>query len=152
MNNKKGFTLIELSISVTLLSLVMVFMFKFISEIRKDEDTVGLQTEMLLIKSIISKTINTDVKNSGGISSLSCTSAKCTIDLKDNTTKIIEITNGGTILKYTDTTKNEILLTRKLPSNYAFYLNKKETNQVFILEISIPSNKEYNIEIVNNKS
>ena len=40
MKNKNGFTLIEIAISVTLLSVVMVFMIRFLSVIRKDEDGI----------------------------------------------------------------------------------------------------------------
>ena len=36
--NKKGFTLIELTISIALLSLIMAFLFNFLITIRKNEE------------------------------------------------------------------------------------------------------------------
>ena len=42
MKNKNGFTLVEITISVTLLSAVMVFLLGFVSEVRKDEDSITL--------------------------------------------------------------------------------------------------------------
>lgn len=151
MKNKKGFTLVEVAISVSLLSFVMVFLLRFVSEIRKDEDTISLNTEMLLNKAIISKTINESVNNTG-ISSLTCSNIKCTIILKDNKTKTIEITDDGTKLTYKNVTDDEIELTRKLPNEYVYNIRKTENASLYLIEIEIDSHPEYNIEIVNKKS
>jgi prepilin-type N-terminal cleavage/methylation domain-containing protein len=150
--NKKGFTLVELSISVTLLSLVMVFMFKFLSDIRKDEDLISFRTEMLLNKSIISKNINEDIREAGGISTLSCTSSKCSIGLKDNTLRELEIINKGAVLSYKNVSTNRLDFTRKLPSGYVFNFSKVENSQVFVLSIIMDSKEEYNVDIVSQKS
>ena len=143
--NKKGFTLVELSISVTLLSLVMVFMFKFLSDIRKDEDLISFRTEMLL-------NINEDIREAGGISTLSCTSSKCSIGLKDNTLRELEIINKGAVLSYKNVSTNRLDFTRKLPSGYVFNFSKVETSQVFVLSIIMDSKEEYNVDIVSQKS
>ncbi len=152
MKNKKGFTLVEIAISVSLLSLVMVFMIKFVSIIRTDEDSISLETDMLLTKSIVSKTINEDIKDESGITSISCANNKCTISLKSGKNKTLEITDEGTTLLYKDITNNKIEFTRKLPNNYVFSLNKEETNYLYIIEINIDSHPEYNVEIVDKKS
>lgn len=151
MKNKKGFTLVEVAISVSLLSFVMVFMLKFVSEIRKDEDSISLNTDMLLNKAIISKTINEDV-NEEGISTLTCSNIKCTINLKNNKTKTIEITDDGTKLTYKNITDDEIELVRVLPNEYVYNIKKTETSNLYLIEIEIDSHPEYNIEIVNKKS
>lgn len=150
--NKKGFTLIEIAISVSLLSLVMVFMIKLVSIIRTDEDSISLETDLILAKTIISRTINDDIKSSNGIKNVSCTDTKCTINLNNDTTKTIEIKNEGTTLEYKNTTTNKLELTRKLPNNYTFSLNKSETTYLTIIEIEVVSHPEYNIEIVDKKS
>lgn len=151
MKNKKGFTLVEVAISVSLLSFVMVFLLRFISEIRKDEDTISLNTEMLLNKAVISKTINEDI-NETGISSLTCSNTKCTIALKNNKTKTIEITNDGSKLTYKNITDDEIELTKILPNEYVYNIKKTENANLYLIEIEIDSHPEYNIEIVNKKS
>lgn len=151
MKNKKGFTLVEVAISVSLLSFVMVFLLRFITEIRKDEDTISLNTEMLLNKAIISKTINEDI-NKVGINSLTCSNTKCTITLKNNKTKTIEITDDGNKITYKNVTDDEIELSKKLPNDYVFNIKKTENTNLYLITIEVDSHEEYNIEIVNKKS
>ena len=150
--NKKGFTLVEIAISVTLLSLVMVFMIKFISIIRTDEDSISFEMDLILNKSIISRSINEDIRESSGIGSLSCTTLKCSIGLKDGSNRELEVINEGTTLVYKNTTKNEILLSRKSPNDLVFVLSKSETSYLFLLNISVDLHPEYNIEIIDKKS
>jgi len=151
MKNKNGFTLVEITISVTLLSAVMVFLLGFVSEVRKDEDSITLRTEMLLNKNIIAKTINQDIRGSGGIKSQTCSNTKCTITLNNNITKTIEITNEGTLLTYKNTTTDKIELTRKLPDNYIYNIKSTENTAIYLITIEVDSYPEYNIDIVNNK-
>lgn len=150
--NKKGFTLVEISISVTLLSLVMVFMFKLISIIKTDENSISLETDLLMTKTILSKSINEDIKTSRGIKSLTCTSSLCNIVLNDNNSRTLQVTNDGLVLVYKDTTNNKILITRDLPNDYVFNLSNIETDYLYDILIEIVSHPEYNIEIIDKKS
>lgn len=152
MKKKNGFTLVEIAISVTLLSVVMVFMIKFIAILRTDEDSIGLETDLILNKTIISRTIHEDIIGSNGISSLSCTNLKCTFSLKDGSSRSAEVINEGTTLVYKNITKNEILLSRKLPNNLVFVLSGSETTYLYMINIAVDSHTEHNIEIVNKKS
>ena len=61
--NKKGFTLIELSISVALLSVVIIYLLYFLKTVRDEDEGINAVTEMELDKAIISKTINSDILN-----------------------------------------------------------------------------------------
>lgn len=151
MKSKNGFTLVEIAISVTLLSLVMVFMIKFISIIRMDEESIGLETDLTLNEAIISRTIHEDIIDSKGINTLSCTNLKCTIGLKNGENRTLEVINEGTTLVYKNTTKNEILLSRKNPNNFVFVLVGNETSYLYMIDIKVDLHPEYNIEIVNKK-
>lgn len=64
MKNNKGFTLVELVISITLLSIVLVFMMKVLISLKNKEDANGINTKLLVNQTIISKTLNNDnIKN-----------------------------------------------------------------------------------------
>lgn len=153
MRNKKGFTLIEVAISVTLLSVVMVFMIKFVSIIKSDEDLIDIETDLILNKTIISRTIHEDIILANGIASLNClTNTKCTIELNNGESRNLEIIMDGTTLVYKNTSNDEILLSKKNPNDYKFSLNKNETAYLYLLNIGVDSHPEYNIEIVNKKS
>lgn len=151
MKNKNGFTLVELTMSLALISLVMIFVMKFITEIRKDEDTISSNTSLILTNTAISKKINNDIIESGGISSLECIENTCTIILKNEEEKVLETTNEGTILTYKSITKNKKELSRVLPNNSKFSINGRQTDELFILEIKLGSTGNYDIEIVNKK-
>lgn len=151
MLNKKGFTLLEVTISIALLSIVMVFMFRLLNIVRRDEDSVSLITELLLNKSILAKNLNESIKKSEGISSLDCTTTKCTINLNDGTTKVLELTNNNTVVELTDTTNSKKEVVRKLPNNYTYQLKSLENDYLTIITLSVNSHEEYNVEIVDKK-
>ena len=153
MNNKKGFTLIELSISIALLSVIMIFMLKLITIIREEEDSINIKTTMLLNKTIISKALHEDIEASLGIKTLSCdSSSTCTISFNNGKTKTLELNNEKNKITYKNNTDNKIEFTKKLPENYNFNLNKIENDYLYTLEINIVSHPEYNIEINYKKS
>lgn len=151
MKNKKGFTLIEVTISVSLLSVIMIFMLKFITTIKKDENTISLNTEMLLNKTIISKKINKDIRENGGIKNISCSAYLCEITLNNEINKRLEIDPEIKKITYRDITNNEQILSKKLNENFEYSLKEIEDYNLNIIEITVDSHKEYNIEIIDEK-
>lgn len=149
MKNKKGFTLVEITISIALLSVVMVFMFNFLTMIRKDEDTIGETTEMLLNKSLIAKVINEDIKKSGGITSVSCTNIRCDITLKNGKQKAILINDTLNKITYQNITDNKIELTKELTGDLQYNLILNKTDNLTVIKIQVPLNEEYNVNIVD---
>jgi len=144
MKNKKGFTLIELTISVALLSLIMVFLLNFLTEVKKDEIGINEETEKILNKEIIAKTLNEDIKSAGGINNIACIDNACSINLDNETTKELTMNNGK--LTYKDLTNNKVILTKKLDSSYAIILT--QTSDLTLIKIT-GSNKEYDIDITD---
>ena len=110
--NKKGFTLVELVISIALLSVVMVFLLNFLELISNEDDGVEKETLVQLDKMTVSKTINEDL-HSDSISTLTCTSNACTITTVGGKTKKLSLNDN--LLLYEDITseKTKVILKRK---------------------------------------
>ena len=148
MFNKKGFTLLEVTISVGLLSLVMVFMFRLLSAVRRDEDDISLKTDLILNKTLVSKEINEVVRSSGGILSFNCSSNVCDFNLNDGTRKRLELKNDGKMYSFSDT-NGTIISTRKLPEGFSYSLRHTKNNNLSIITLVVNSYEEYNIDIVD---
>ncbi len=150
MTNKKGFTLLEVTISIALLSFVMVFMFRLLNMARKDENAISLTTELLLNKATLSKNLNESIKKSKGIASSTCTESACTLNMKDGTTKELKIINNK-IVELTDTTKNLKEVVRELPNDFKYKIRRVDNEYLTLITLIVTSHEEYNIEIVDKK-
>ena len=148
--DRKGFTLIEISVSVALLSVVLLFVINMLTIIRNDEDNIAVDTKLELNKAIISKTINDDILNNDGIKNVTCENElSCSLTLnKDDALRKIYITKGTdnkenalvSVLNYEEIKEGNtnILFTRKTLIN--------------ILTINVEEHPEYNIEIVSKNN
>lgn len=58
MNNKKGFTLIEFIVSITLTMIILLFLLKIVIMLKDIYFVSGIKTEMLVKQSIISEELN----------------------------------------------------------------------------------------------
>ena len=151
MIHKKGFTLLEVTISIALLSFVMVFMFRLLNMVRKDENAISLTTELLLNKSILSKNLNESIKKSKGISSSTCTETLCTFNMNDGTTKDLKLTNNNTVIELIDTTNNQKEVVRELPNDFNYKIRRVDNEYLTLITIIVNSHEEYNVEIVDKK-
>lgn len=143
---KNGFTLVELTISIALLSVVMIFLLNFLTLVKKEDVGIEETTSMEIDKSVISKTINSDILKENYISTFSCTDVLCSVTLKSGAKRTITI--DGNIVKYTDTTNNKVLMSRKTNLSYTL----KSTSLTTIDKITlVTENSEYNIEIISSK-
>ena len=143
---KNGFTLVELTISIALLSVVMVFLLNFLTLVKKEDVGIEETTNMEIDKSVISKTINSDILKENYISTLSCTDVLCNITLTSGAKRTITI--DGNIVKYTDTIKNKVLMSRKTNLSYTL---KSESLTTIDKITFVTENTEYNIEIISSK-
>lgn len=143
---KNGFTLVELTISIALLSVVMIFLLNFLTLVKKEDVGIEETTNMEIDKSVISKTINSDILKENNINTLSCTEVLCDITLKSGAKRSITI--DGNVVKYIDTINNKVLLSRKTSLPYTL----KSTSLTTIDKITfVTKNFEYNIEIISSK-
>lgn len=143
---KNGFTLVELTISIALLSVVMIFLLNFLTLVKKEDVGIEEITNMEIDKSVISKTINSDILKENYINTFSCTKVLCDITLKSGAKRSITI--DGNVVKYIDTINNKVLLSRKTSLPYTL----KSTSLTTIDKITfVTKNFEYNIEIISSK-
>lgn len=150
--NKKGFTLVEVSISVGLLAVVMLFVVNFIVLIREDEDALGVETKLELNKSLISSYINKDIKENGGILMLwKYTDNQIVIYLNNLEIRelLLERSGGNVILKYSDYNNGNLLFSRKSVDGYEMYF-EEVPGPIYRCDIKVVDNPSYDVQIVSN--
>lgn len=147
--NKKGFTLVELVISIALLSVVMVFLLNFLELISNEDDGVEKETLVQLDKMTVSKTINEDL-HSDSISTLTCTSNECTITTVGGKTKKLSL--NANLLLYEDITseKTKVILKRKLSVDYK--ISSEEKTYIRLITLTDETNSDNNITFISKKS
>lgn len=148
---KNGFSIIELIISIGLLSIVLIFMFNLLIKLSTKKTSAVKYADIALDQALISKDLNKDISLSGGISSITCSSTTtCTINLNDSPTKTISISEDKKSLTYS--TATTAIFVKKLSENYEFekfVLTEIEYDEenFYKLSITIKDNPKYNIEI-----
>ena len=102
--NKKGFTLIELIVSVILVSVVMVSLSSALVDIRRNSEEAQENTNVIITTSTISRVINNDIVKNDGIRFVECdpNGEECGLVLGNNAKRTL------TIKDVTDTTKIKI--------------------------------------------
>ena len=63
--NKKGLTLVEIIVSIGLISIVMVFLFQIIMTIKKANDRQNEKTDVLITTTIITREVEKDLESFG---------------------------------------------------------------------------------------
>lgn len=118
--NKKGYTLVELIVALSILSVIIVLMMTFIVDLKKKEIDAGIDTKAMITEATLSKTINSDI-NKYGLFSFTGDELqgeiynRITLDLENNTKRYIIIENKNHII-YKD--EEKIILEKELPANY----------------------------------
>lgn len=131
---KKGFSLIELLVSLVIISAVMVFLTSFVLNLRDEKGEINIDVQANINQASISRALNYDAIKHGGICNVEITNngKNCEITYVDEETRQI-ILNEGT-LTYKDGSNielvktlngNKIFGTIEVPSNYPkIYGNK----------------------------
>ena len=121
---KNGFTLIEVIVSVVLVSVVMVSLLGSLIQIRQTYTLIHENSDVLVYSSSISRVINNDLMSNNGIRYSTCNTegTKCSIILGNDSRRELELftdevdlgtdkninhDNIKTTLRYSDTTKYE---------------------------------------------
>ncbi len=146
---KKGFTLVELLVSIVLLSIVMLFMTNFVLSFKEQKKESNIDVNLMTNQAAISKTINYDVATYG-IDDVECESSiKCTITFDDESSKTIELTNNKNSIKYYNS--SNVYLIRTLSSDtfeeITYSSEELEYGTFYKIVISLTNNQDYNIEI-----
>lgn len=152
VNNKKGFTLVELVLSVALLSIVLVFMMAALVELKDKEKTNGADAKMLVNQAIIAKTVNSDIITLGLDSISACASMDCFyLIYKDGSEKTLKLMSDKRTLIYGNDATTDIIRTLPTGRNYSsihYYIY----GNLEVLRISVSKvykNEDYDVEIYN---
>ena len=91
--NKKGFTLIEVIVSVVLVSIVMVTLTSTLVELKKKSEVVALNTDAVVYSSVISRILNNDITENDGVKFIECdpNGEECGMVLGNNDKRSITI-------------------------------------------------------------
>ena len=150
--NKKGFTIVELIISVAILSIVLVFALNLLVVLKEKEMNLDTDTDMVLNQTFVSKKINGDIIKNGGIKSLNCTTTKCDFTFNNEVSKILTITNNRKTIKYEN--EENIELTRTLPKSTYGNIEVEEFlnytgGTLRIITIDVDGYSDYKIELLD---
>ena len=156
MNKKgftiEGFTIVELIISVAILSIVLVFALNLLVVLKEKEMNLDTDTDMVLNQTFVSKKINGDIIKNGGIKSLNCTTTKCDFTFNNEVSKILTITNNRKTIKYEN--EENIELTRTLPKSTYGNIEVEEFlnytgGTLRIITIDVDGYSDYKIELLD---
>ena len=139
--NKKGFTMVEIIVSVSLVSIVLISLLSTLIHLRDKYSNVNDDSDVRILGSSISRIINNDIKDNCGLTNITCESDVCTLTLKNGKTrelslreteetKTMDITlqseqdkdatavkiTRRTTIEYKDKDENEKLMTKTLTS------------------------------------
>ena len=99
---KKGFSLIELLVSLVIISIVVVFISAFVLNLRDEKGQLVIDVPYYINQASISKTLNFDAKENGISNVATSNNGKtCTINYGGNSVGVININTSGDTLTYT---------------------------------------------------
>lgn len=151
--NKKGYTLVELIVALSLLSIIIIFMMSLLVDLKAQEKEAGIDSEAQIMEATIVKTINSDIVKKGvnNFSSLVSTNENediIKITFNDNTDKYITITDKTNISYGTLEEKD---LIKDLPEGYevkdSYVLNSSSGLKQIIIEIENKTNNKFDFNI-----
>jgi len=144
MKYKKGITLMEIIVSIALISIVMIFLFNVLANIRNEEVLSKRKSENLINQALVIKNIQDDLADNNLIS-FAVNNNSITFTYEDNITK--ELTWDENSITY----NNEKTTFRANINNNAILIEETINNHKFFI-ITIPiidRNQNFNIEIVH---
>lgn len=151
--NKKGYTLVELIVALSLLSIIIIFMMSLLVDLKAQEKEAGIDSEAQIMEATIVKAINSDIVKKGvnNFSSLVSTNENediIKITFNDNTDKYITITDKTNISYGTLEEKD---LIKDLPEGYevkdSYVLNSSSRLKQIIIEIENKTNNKFDFNI-----
>ena len=141
--NKKGFTLIEILVSITLVSIVLVFMLNALVRLKGVYNESDKDTDIILAGALVSRVINNDFIDNNGIRKVECnknnSESSCNIELNNGEERSLKlrINESKNILDEHTYFINTISTVE--------YINSKVGNTMFIK--SINSKSYYNNDV-----
>ncbi len=125
---KQGFTLMELILSIVLVSIIIVTMVGTLLKIRESYSIINQNIEARTYKALVSKVINEHFMNNGGVKRIVCSSdKKCELILGNNKSMTLEIVNNIIDSEEVKDNSNNVVANREiLISSLKYYGNNYE--------------------------
>ena len=122
---KQGFTLMELILSIVLVTVMLVTMVGTLIKIRESYSIINQNIEARTYKALIAKVINEHFMNNGGVKKITCSSdTKCDLILGNNKFMILEILNNEVENEDVKDSSNNVVATRETQlSSIKYYGN-----------------------------
>ena len=99
---KKGFTLIELIISITLVGVILISMIGTLVRLKQSYNIINEDIEARTYSAVISKVINEHFMKNNGVKSATCTDTACNITLGNNKQMLLELLTTEKQYEYVD--------------------------------------------------
>lgn len=134
---KNGFTLIELIVSIVLVSVILVSLLATLVKLKQTYEVLEEDSDIRIYSSSITRHINNDIISNKGIKSINCndTGTSCNIKLSSGEERVLEIHTSD---KGTKTMKDEagkITGYRRTDLSTINYYDKKTNKTLFIRTI-----------------
>lgn len=155
MLNKKGSSLVELVISIALMSIVLVFMMKLLVDLNNTETNNSYANKNEIIRSEIIKMINNDL-NSNDLKSISDTSTDneliLTFSFNNNTSSKLNVKSDTITYKTSDNNTRKWTLKESQAYPKCAKVTKSIDDNIYVFEIDIEihTNNDLNNELNNN--
>ena len=119
---KHGFTLIELILSIVLVTIIIVTMVGTLLKIRESYSIINQNIEARTYKALIAKVINEHFMKNGGVKNINCLSnTKCELLLGNNKTMTLEIIENDIKTEEVKDSTNNVVATRKIQTSTLKY-------------------------------
>lgn len=144
--NKKGFTLIELIVSITLVSIILVSLLATLVKLKQTYEVIEEDSDIRIYSASISRHINNDIINNKGISSGTCNEegSKCELKFKNGEERTLEIytTDKNGYVEITDESGKRIGR-RQTELSTISYTDSKTNKRKFIRTIEIENRMDF---------
>ena len=119
---KKGFSLIELLVSLVIISIVVVFISSFVLNLRDEKGNIDIDIRTHITQAAISRRLNYDAIINSGINSVNITNSgkTCTVSYNNGKSGVVQISSDNKTLTYTYNSATELI--RTLNGNKTFTL------------------------------
>lgn len=139
--NKKGFTLVEVLVSFTLISVISIFLFQLVFMLRNIYIDKSIKTELALSQANISNVINKELYNAIENSNLKTikinSDNSITFFLKDNSAKNLSVDLNAKQVSYGNYTENYLSKINLSNLEYDFFSdNTLQNDTLFYIKIS----------------
>lgn len=137
--NKKGFTLIELIVSIVLVTVILVSLLATLVKLKQTYEVIEEDSDIRIYSASISRHINNDIITNKGITSGTCNEegSRCELKLKNGEERVIEVytTNKGTVEIFDEAGKR--IGRRRTDLSTVSYTDKKTNKRLFIRTIEM---------------